>query len=142
RMINQLADAGTAVLVTTHYLEESEQCNRLGFMTAGRLVAEGSPSAIKAEQKGHLLEFIVDEPQRGADALKREGERWRVSLFGTRLHVIADDDVEAGRRAAIRTLEANRISVSESREVPFSMEDVFISVVEQAREHGRPGIAA
>src|SRR5689334_23382975 len=40
-MINQLADAGSAILVTTHYLEESEQCNRLGMMVAGELVAEG-----------------------------------------------------------------------------------------------------
>ncbi|HEY3065123.1 MAG TPA: ATP-binding cassette domain-containing protein, partial [Methylomirabilota bacterium] len=46
RMINSLADAGTAILVTTHYLEESEQCNRLGFMAAGELVAEGSPGDI------------------------------------------------------------------------------------------------
>ena len=44
RMINSLADAGTAILVTTHYLEEAEQCNRLGFMVAGELVAEGTPS--------------------------------------------------------------------------------------------------
>ncbi len=43
RMINRLADAGTAILVTTHYLEEAEQCNRLGFMVAGELVAEGTP---------------------------------------------------------------------------------------------------
>ncbi len=43
-MINRLADAGTAILVTTHYLEEAEQCNRLGFMVAGELVTEGSPS--------------------------------------------------------------------------------------------------
>src|SRR5439155_16269314 len=128
RMINRLADAGTAVLVTTHYLEESEQCNRLGFMAAGELVAEGSPSAIKSQQRGHLLELIVDQPQRAADVLKTEGERWRVSLCGIRLHVITDDDVEAGRRATVRELEAKGIRVTDIREERFSMEDVFISV--------------
>jgi drug efflux transport system ATP-binding protein len=142
RMINRLADAGTAVLVTTHYLEESEQCNRLGFMAAGRLVAEGSPTAIKNQQKGHLLELTVDQPQRGADVLKTEGERWRVSLFGTRLHVITDDDVEAGRRATIRELEAHGIGVIEVREAPFSMEDVFIGIVERMRGRARPAVAA
>ncbi|HEY7366687.1 MAG TPA: ATP-binding cassette domain-containing protein [Methylomirabilota bacterium] len=133
RMINWLADAGTAVLVTTHYLEESEQCNRLGFMAAGELVAEGSPSAIKRRQPGHLLELIVDQPQRAADVLKTAGERWRVSLFGSRLHVIIDDDIEAGRRATARELEANGIRVLEIQERRFSLEDVFISVIEQAR---------
>src|SRR4051812_37450555 len=47
RMINQLADMGTAILVTTHYLEEAEQCNRLGFMVAGSIVAEGTPRGVK-----------------------------------------------------------------------------------------------
>src|SRR6478672_596515 len=63
KMINHLADLGAAVLVTTHYLEESEQCNRLGLMVAGELVAEGSPGGLKTQQKGTLLEFIVDRPQ-------------------------------------------------------------------------------
>jgi ABC-2 type transport system ATP-binding protein len=49
RMINWLADRGAAILVTTHYLEEAEQCNRLGFMVAGELVAEGSPTEVKQE---------------------------------------------------------------------------------------------
>src|SRR5258708_14599066 len=95
-MINRLAEAGTAILVTTHYLEESEQCNRLGLMVAGELVAEGSPTDIKRRQTGHLLEVVVDQPQRAADLLKKDTERWRVSLFGDRLHVITDDDVAVG----------------------------------------------
>jgi ABC-2 type transport system ATP-binding protein len=87
-LINRLADTGAAILVTTHYLEEAEQCNRLGMMVAGELVAEGTPSGIKAQQSGHLLQFIVDQPQRAADLLKADAERWRVSLFGERLYVI------------------------------------------------------
>jgi ABC-2 type transport system ATP-binding protein len=137
RRINQLADSGTAILVTTHYLEESEQCNRLGFMAAGEVVAEGSPSSIKGEQKGHLLEFVVDQPQRAADVLKTDRERWRVSLFGTRLHVITDEDSEKGKREAERKLTENEIEVTSVREEKFSLEDVFISVVEKARQEGK-----
>jgi ABC-2 type transport system ATP-binding protein len=140
RMINQLADAGTAILVTTHYLEESEQCNRLGFMAAGELVAEGTPNAIKSRQTGHLLEFVVDQPQRAVEALKTDRERWRVSLFGTRLHVIIDDDVETGKRATARRLEAQGIHVVEAREARPSLEDVFIKVVETARERTRSAV--
>ena len=81
RMINRLADAGTAILVTTHYLEEAEQCNRLGFMVAGELVAEGTPSGVKAAQGGHLLELLVDQPQRAARrAQGRDGALARVAL--------------------------------------------------------------
>ncbi len=138
-MINHLADAGTAVLVTTHYLEEAEQCNRLGFMVAGELLVEGTPSEIKAQQKGHLLEFLVDNPQGAADLLKSETQRWRIALFGTRLHVITDDDVETGIRENTRRLTAGGIRVLGAREGRFSLEDVFISVVEQARERGKIG---
>jgi len=137
RMINSLADRGTAILVTTHYLEEAEQCNRLGLMVAGELVAEGTPSGIKSAQPGHLLEFIVDQPQRAADLLKKDMPGWRVSLFGDRLHVVTDEDAEAGQRRIAKKLEAEGIRVASAREGQFSLEDVFISVVEQARQQGR-----
>jgi ABC-2 type transport system ATP-binding protein len=137
KMINHLADAGAAILVTTHYLEESEQCNRLGMMVAGEMVAEGSPGGLKSRQPGHLLEFIVDYPQRASDLLRKKMESWRVSLFGDRLHVVTDEDAESGKRAITEELEANGIHMISAREGSFSMEDVFISVVEKARREGK-----
>jgi ABC-2 type transport system ATP-binding protein len=139
-MINRLADAGTAILVTTHYLEEAEQCNRLGFMVAGELVTEGSPSGIKSAQSGHLLEFIVDRPQRAMDLLKTDAERWRVSLFGDRLHIIAEEDAATAERTNRQKLEANGVHVISAREGRFSLEDVFISVVERARQAGKVAV--
>ena len=136
-MINRLADSGAAILVTTHYLEEAEQCNRLGMMIAGELVAEGTPSGIKARQSGHLLEFIVDQPQRAADLLKSDTERWRVSLFGERLHVITEDAPDSAIAQTTKRLEENGLHVISSREGRFSLEDVFIAIVEQARQQGK-----
>ena len=131
-MINELADAGSAILVTTHYLEESEQCNRLGMMVAGELVAEGRPGQIKAEQKDRLIEFVVDQPQRASDLLKKDMDSWRVSLFGDRLHVITDD--RNNEQTVRQKLEDGGINVVSAREARFSMEDVFISVVAQAQQ--------
>jgi ABC-2 type transport system ATP-binding protein len=136
-LINRLADAGTAILVTTHYLEEAEQCNRLGLMVAGELVAEGSPTGIKSEQRGRLLELHVDRPQRAADVLKDTMDRWRVSLFGDRLHVIVDEALPTGGRNFEQTLARAGIRIVSEREARFSLEDVFISVVEQARLQGK-----
>ena len=134
-MINQLADAGSAILVTTHYLEESEQCNRLGMMVAGELVAEGRPGQIKNEQKNQLFEFVVNQPQRASDLLKQEMEGWRVSLFGDRLHVITDQRDQEQNIA--EELKAKGIEVLSARESRFSMEDVFISIVAQAQHTRR-----
>ena len=133
-MINQLADAGAAILVTTHYLEESEQCNRLGMMVAGELVAEGRPGEIKAQQQGRLFEFVVDQPQRASDLLKQDLDGWRVSLFGDRLHVITDEENQ--EQQIVQQLKANGVEVRSVRQSRFSMEDVFISVVAQAQQRG------
>jgi ABC-2 type transport system ATP-binding protein len=139
-LINRLADTGAAILVTTHYLEEAEQCNRLGMMVAGELVAEGTPTGIKAQQSGHLLQFIVDQPQRAADLLKSGAESWRVSLFGERLHLITEDDPTIAIRQTTQRLEANGVHVLSAREDRFSLEDVFISIVEKARLEGKVAV--
>jgi ABC-2 type transport system ATP-binding protein len=137
RMINKLADMGTAILVTTHYLEEAEQCNRLAFMVAGEIVAQGTPSGVKQQQGGHLLEFIVDQPQLAADTLKETMDRWRVSLFGYRLHVITDGDAAPAVAAVTAQLQQAGVNVERVTEETYSLEDVFIAVVEKARARGK-----
>jgi ABC-2 type transport system ATP-binding protein len=137
RMINSFADCCMAILVTTHYLEEAEQCNRLGLLVAGELVAQGTPSSLKAAQKGHLLELITDKPQRANNLLKGEMDRWRISLFGDRLHVIVDDDPQIGIRNVSSRLTSAGINVLQAHEEPYSLEDVFIAVVEQMRQEGK-----
>jgi ABC-2 type transport system ATP-binding protein len=61
RMINALADHGAAILVVTHYLEEAEQCARIGFMVAGEILLEGSPGAVKREGPLHDAEASLED---------------------------------------------------------------------------------
>jgi ABC-2 type transport system ATP-binding protein len=137
RMINDLADYGVAILVTTHYLEEAEQCNRLGLMVAGYMVAQGSPSDLKTAQRGTLIELITDEPQLAMKILRDEMERWRVSLFGDRLHVVVDEDEDTAIKKLADRLKRNGIDVVRAYREPFSLEDVFIQTVERARREGK-----
>ena len=130
-MINQLADQGTAILVTTHYLEEAEQCNRLGFMVAGALVAEGTPSGVKAAQGGRVLDVRADDALRAVAVLKGTMEPWRVSLFGDRLHVIVDGDAHAAARDLTARLARHGVRVLEARDDDYTLEDVFLAIVEK-----------
>ena len=130
-MINALADRGTAIVVTTHYLEEAEQCNRLGFMVAGEVVAEGTPSGVKAAQGGRVLEVRTDQPQRALALLKDGLEPWRVSLFGDRLHVMVDGEADVAARALAARLEREAIRVLETQDQEYSLEDVFLAIVER-----------
>ena len=141
-MINRLADSGTAVLVTTHYLEEAEQCNRLGFMVGGELVAEGTPTGIKAAQGGRVLELRVDDPVRAMLLLRSELPRWRVSLFGDRIHVIVDRDPDATARELRARLERASIRTLDVTVQDYSLEDVFILIVERNHRASRSVAAA
>ncbi|MBD2313712.1 ABC transporter ATP-binding protein [Desertifilum sp. FACHB-1129] len=133
RLINDFARQGTAILVTTHYLEEAEQCNRMGLMVAGEMVMQGSPSEIKAAQPGQLLEVVVDKTQEGSSLLKSKLAGWRVSIFGDRLHLVLDNP-DAEIPAICQELQASGIEVKSLRPIPFSLEDAFIGTVQRAQE--------
>jgi len=137
KMINSFADRGMGILVTTHYLEEAEQCNRLGLMVAGELVAQGTPSELKAQQQGYVIELITNSPQRANNLLKSRMESWRVSLFGDRLHVVMEEDSEIAIRQLTEQLAREGIQVISAARVPYSLEDVFIAVVEKLRKEGK-----
>ena len=137
RIINQLADHGVAILVTTHYLEEAEQCNRLGLMVAGELVAEGTPTSVKDEQEGTLIEISVENPQKTSDALKKIMQSWQVSIFGDRLHVIVEQEYGDGLETLRNYLTDFGINILKAERKNYSLEDVFISVVEKARRQGK-----
>jgi ABC-2 type transport system ATP-binding protein len=131
RMINEFADRGAGIVVVTHYLEEAEQCNKLGFMVAGEIISQGSPSEVKANMKGTLYELEVDHPDRALAALRKKFGASRVSLFGDRLHLVVENDEQKRQAAAV--LEEAGVRVEAEKPVPFSLEDVFISLIESRR---------
>ncbi|HUO59943.1 MAG TPA: ATP-binding cassette domain-containing protein [Candidatus Acidoferrales bacterium] len=131
RMINAFADRGAGVLVVTHYLEEAEQCNQLGFMVAGEIIDYGSPSEVKGRMKGTLYEFEVDRPDLALTELKKKFGASRVSLFGDRLHLVVHTPEEKGQAVAL--LREVGVGVLTEKEVPFSLEDVFIALIESRR---------
>jgi ABC-2 type transport system ATP-binding protein len=132
-LINRLSDAGTAILVTTHYLEEAEQCNRLGFMVAG----EPWPRITDRDQEpaaGTLLERTSIVPAGDGPAEDDDG-----ALAGVAVRRSAARDPAAGNQAeqGSRYADARRHPTGSRSESRFSLEDVFISVVERARLEGR-----
>ncbi|NEU78540.1 ATP-binding cassette domain-containing protein [Nostoc sp. UIC 10630] len=131
KLINDFARNGTAILVTTHYLEEAEQCNRMSFMVAGETVAEGSPSQIKASQPGQLIEITVQQNQAASDLLKQHLEPWRVAIFANSLHIVLDHPDEEVPQL-LQLLESQDFIVQSLRPIPFSLEDAFIGIVQRS----------
>lgn len=131
QLINDFARNGTAILVTTHYMNEAEQCNRMCFMVAGRKVAEGSASEIKSAQPGQLFELRVGKLQESYDRLREHLEHWRVSIFGDRLHIVLDNPQQELPQVESLLKQAN-LPLIETESMAFSLEDAFIGEVQRA----------
>ena len=134
-LISSLSEQGVTVLVTTHFLDEAEYCNDIILIEAGRLLAAGSPLALKTQHiKFPILEVSRVDPL--VSMQKLEGQPWveEISVFGSSLHVMVNDE-EKGRQELRRLLGE---SVGVDRVVP-SLEDVFLYLLEQ--ERGKPGKA-
>jgi len=129
--IDAMSAEGVTVLVTTHYLDEAEHCNRIGLMHDGKLVALGSVAELKRVFVGRaILEVTCPRYLDAIPSLEHEAGVLEVSVFGTRLHVVVED-ADAGRKRILEKLAADgNAPVGVERIVP-SLEDVFIHTVEQ-----------
>ncbi len=138
-LIYALSDLGMTIFVTTHYMDEAEHCDRVGFMHAGHLIAVGSPSEMKRRLiEGVVIEIEVDEPMRAQQVLTRAGDFRHVALFGRKLHVHADDIAAASQEARERLLRAG-ISVGDLRPTLASLEDAFMAAIERAESSSAMG---
>ena len=129
-MIGELAQRGITVFVTTHFMDEAEHCDELALIYGGRLVASGSPSALKSQHMARaLLELECGDLMAAYAALKAEAAVAGVALFGNALHIVADDETAA--RAAIHdTLRRRGVAVQRLERIEPSLEDAFVAIIE------------
>jgi len=135
-IINDMSIAGTTVLVTTHYLDEAEYCNDLVLMHGGKIIAQGSPGALKREaMTGVVYEVECPDPVAGMAALRGEKLVMETAIFGTFLHVGLDRDDDLPH--ALDALSAAGIPASRSARIVPSLEDVFLRLIDRRGEaHG------
>jgi ABC-2 type transport system ATP-binding protein len=132
RLIDTLSKEGVTVLVTTHYLDEAERCHRVALIHAGRLAAIGTTREVKRIFAGRpIVEVRGAEPVQLMRALDAMAEVEKTSLFGTAVHAVLKDKSAAPEAIAAR-LGREGLTVESIDEVPPSLEDVFLDVVEKA----------
>jgi ABC-2 type transport system ATP-binding protein len=137
-LIYDMAKIGVTVLVTTHYMDEAELCQRIGFISQGRLAAIDTPGRLKETQmRGEVLEVRVSDADRAMRALKAAQASGRVpldevALYGAQIHVVAPNAREY--TPVVRALlAAEGVEVRSVDWIAPTLEDVFISSVNAAR---------
>ena len=133
-LLYELAEGGTTILVTTHYMDEAEHCRSLAFIQHGSIVAEGSPADIKERSmRGQVLEIDCDQPSLAIPVLRGMDLFEEVALYGALIHAVASD-VETLKPRVGQALADAGVRVRSMDEIAPSLEDVFISSV------GSPGV--
>lgn len=123
-IIHNLAQGGTTVIVSTHFMDEAERCQRIAFMSKGRLLALDRPDDLKEKAiQGILVEFALDNPM---DWLSRlEAQTWvkEASMHGSMLHVLLPNEI------ALNALES--LIGQHPQRIRPSLEDVFVTLAKK-----------
>jgi ABC-2 type transport system ATP-binding protein len=132
-LIYGLSGKGVTVFVTTHHMEESEYCDRLGVIYRGELIALGSPRELKTRHMQEaVLEIECERPNEAIGLLERLPDVKEAALFGKGLHAVAREaDAAPAIRAIRAALAGAGFQASRVESITPTLEDVFVSLIEE-----------
>ncbi len=133
RILYSLVAEGVAILTSTSYLDEAELCHRVGLLHRGRMLFCDRPEELKKKFPGEILAVHAAQPAQARAALAGAPGVRSVLLVGDRVHLFVD---EAARRLAdLRArLESAGVEYDSIKPVPATIEDLFVSAVENEPE--------
>lgn len=123
----RLAEAGTTILVSTHYMDEAERCHRLAILDHGAKVADGTPTELQQRTGMHVIEVRADDPYRAQAVISAIPRIASVTQLGVRLRVLLPetvDDPVAIVNGALRNAGLDVTAVLSTA----TLEDVFVAV--------------
>ncbi|EGJ34088.1 MULTISPECIES: ATP-binding cassette domain-containing protein [Moorena] len=132
QILQGFARQGTAMVVTTHSMEEAEYCTNLLFMRLGELILQGSPAAIKAQQTGTLVEILSASPKNTLYSLEQKFEPWRMVFMGDRIQMILD---QPSHMSQLRNyLGSVEVQPHQITPIPFSLEAAFLNIAQHPKK--------
>ncbi len=128
-LIHDLSAAGVTILVTTHYMDEAEYCDRIVLINQGHIVATGTPSELRRTPLGGELLLVECDSVGLALHVLSTGRGIRdVAAFGDALHVLTDG-AQGGEAAVRAILASNGIANVRVSAIEPGLEDVFVNLV-------------
>lgn len=129
----ELADAGTTIMVSTHYMDEAERCHRLAVLDRGTKVADGAPAELQASTGMNVVEVIAEQPHAAQTVLDTVPEVLSVTQLGVRLRVLVPETIGDPLALIEETLGRHDLP-AQSQTVSASLEDVFVAVTQKTPE--------
>jgi ABC-2 type transport system ATP-binding protein len=131
----EVRDEGVAVLISTPYMDEAARCHRVGFMRHGKIIAEGTPSELRAMLKNRVLELSGTPIKELRHIAQKDADVDDVCAFGDRLHLrVRQDKAQVVIDRLPSEIQSQGAQVNHLRNIPAQLEDVFIYLSEQAYE--------
>jgi ABC-2 type transport system ATP-binding protein len=122
---------GVSVLISTPYMDEASRCHRVGFMNSGRLIAEDTPSNLRARLNGRVLELRGDPINKLRHVAHQDKDVEDVAAFGDRLHLrVRENKAQDILKRLPEEIRVAGGTIHELRTVPPVLEDVFIALSE------------
>lgn len=132
--IHTLADEGTTVFVTTHYLEEAEYCGNIILINAGKLIAEGNSKQLKTKYLAHdIFEIKCTNPVEAMELLEDAQFVDEVSMFGNQIHILVNDHFENEKNIETYLQSKMNITIHSIGKITPTLEDVFIHLLEKGK---------
>lgn len=128
----ELAEQGTTIMVSTHYMDEAARCHRLAILDQGVKVADGTPKELGEGISSQVIEVTADDPNQARISLGRESAIASITQLGIRLRILIPKQVADAVNLVKRNLEHAQISASVEQVLP-DLEDVFVAVTELRR---------
>ena len=132
----RLAQTGTTILVSTHYMDEAERFHRRAILDHGVQVADGTPLALQAATGMHVIEVLADDPYAAQVAIDERPEIVSVTQLGVRLRVLIPESYTNPIEIVQRALESRNVS-GDTQMVTPTLEDVFVAVTMKPGENGQ-----
>ena len=133
-----LLRGGSAVLVSTPYMDEAMRFNRVIFMNHGRILTQGAPRDLMKRLEGRILELDADDQMAARQIAEDDPEVEDVHTFGNHIHLRVSSAKGPMERIPKRLKSAN-IPMSHLGPVPATLEDVFIHLIEtEGEEYEQP----
>lgn len=133
QLLIRLLRTGSAVVVSTPYLDEATRFNRVIFMHHGKVLVEGKPSELVKMLRGEVLELIAAPLHKARQIAQADVDVTDAQAFGDRLHLHVRHAAGILQRLPLM-LAAEDVEVTHLRRVKPTLEDLFIQLVEDARD--------